>query len=63
MRYTYQFTQIRREENGNLVPLTDEPYEFIFTFGRTIEKILGKSPDNTVRFTKNMWKEYPTKNE
>lgn len=63
MRYTYQFTQISREENGNLVPLTDEPYEFIFTFGRTIEKILGKSPDNTVRFTKNMWKEYPTKNE
>ena len=63
MRYTYQFTQIRREENGNLVPLTDEPYEFIFTFGRKIDQILGKSPDNTVRFTKNMWKEYPTKNE
>lgn len=60
MRYTYLFTQISREENGSLV---DKPHEFVFTFGRKIDQILGKSPDNTVRFTKNMWKEYPTKNE
>ena len=63
MRYTYHFTQISREENGSLVPVTDKPHEFVFTFGRKIDQILGKSPDNTVRFTKNMWKEYPTKNE
>lgn len=60
MRYTYLFTQISREENGSLV---EKPHEFVFTFGRKIDQILGKSPDNTVRFTKNMWKEYPTKNE
>lgn len=60
MRYTYLFTQISREENGSLV---DKPHEFLFTFGRKIDQILGKSSDNTVRFTKNMWKEYPTKNE
>lgn len=60
MRYTYLFTQISREENDSLV---DKPHEFVFTFGRKIDQILGKSPDNTVRFTKNMWKEYPTKNE
>lgn len=60
MRYTYLFTQISREENGSLV---DKPHEFVFTFGRKIDQILGKSQDNTVRFTKNMWKEYPTKNE
>ena len=60
MRYTYLFTQISREENDSLV---DKPHEFVFTFGRKIDQILGKSPDNTVRFTKHMWKEYPTKNE
>ena len=63
MRYTYLFKQISREENGSLVPATEKPHEFVFTFGRKIDQILGKSPDNTVRFTKNMWKEYPTKNE
>lgn len=63
MRYTYLFKQISREENGSLVPATDKSHEFVFTFGRKIDQILGKSPDNTVRFTKNMWKEYPTKNE
>lgn len=63
MRYTYQFTQISREENGNLVPVTDKPYEFVFTFGNTIDKILDKSPDKTVLFTKDMWKESPANNK
>ena len=62
MRYTYLFTQISREENGNLVPITDKPNEFIFTFGKKIETFL-KSPDNTVLFTKNMWKENPATNK
>lgn len=62
MRYTYLFTQISREENGNLVPITDKPNEFIFTFGKKIETFLD-SPDNTVLFTKNMWKENPATNK
>ncbi len=62
MRYTYLFTQISREENGNLVPITDKPNEFIFTFGKKIETFL-KSPDNTVLFTKNMWKGNPATNK
>lgn len=62
MRYTYLFTQISREENGNLVPVTDKPNEFIFTFGKKIETFL-KSPDNTVLFTKDMWKENPATNK
>lgn len=62
MRYTYLFTQISREENGNLVPITDKPKEFIFTFGKKIETFLD-SPDNTVLFTKNMWKENPATNK
>ena len=63
MRYTYQFTQVSRYENGNLVPVTDEPYEFRFTFGKKIETFLGESSDNTVILTKDMWKEHPAKNE
>lgn len=73
MRYTYLFTQISREENGNLVPVTDKPNEFIFTFGKEIYKILGipkkmDSPDDhnpvyTVLLTKDMWKEYPATNK
>ena len=63
MRYTYRFTQISREENGNLVPVSDKPYEFIFTFGKKIETFLDESPDNTVLFTKDMWKEYPSTNK
>ena len=63
MRYTYLFTQISREENGNLVPIEDKPYKFVFTFGNTIDKVLGKSPDNTVLLTKDMWKEHPATNE
>ena len=63
MRYTYHFTQIRREENGNLVPITDKPYEFVFTFGKKIETFWGKSPDDTVLLTKDMWKEYPATNK
>ena len=62
MRYTYLFTQISREENGNLVLVTDKPNEFIFTFGKKIETFL-KSPDNTVMLTKDMWKENPAKNK
>ena len=62
MRYTYLFTQISREENGNLVPVTDKPTKFIFTFGKKIETFLD-SPDNTVLFTKDMWKEYPATNK
>ena len=62
MRYTYLFTQISREENGNLVPITDKPNEFIFTFGKKIETFLD-SPDNTVLFTKDMWKENPATNK
>lgn len=62
MRYTYLFTQISREENGNLVPVTDKPNEFIFTFGKKIETFL-KSPDNTVMLIKDMWKENPAKNK
>lgn len=62
MRYTYLFTQISREENGNLVPVTDKPNEFIFTFGKKMETFL-KSPDNTVMLTKDMWKENPAKNK
>lgn len=63
MRYTYQFTQIRREENGNLIPVTDKPYEFVFTFGKKIEVFWGESPNNTVLLTKDMWKEYPATNK
>lgn len=65
MRYTYQFTQVSRYENGNLVPVTDNPYKFVFTFGNTIDKVLGKSKssENTVLLTKDMWKEHPTTNE
>ena len=66
MRYTYQFTQVSRYENGNLVPVTEKPHKFIFTFGNTIDKVLGKSPDSsdkTVLFTKDMWKEYPANNK
>ena len=62
MRYTYLFTQISREETGNLAPVTDKPNEFIFTFGKKIETFL-KSPDNTVLFTKDMWKENPATNK
>ena len=63
MRYTYLFKHISREENGELVPVTDKPNEFLFTFGKKIETFLDESPDNTVLLTKDMWKEYPTKNE
>ena len=62
MRYTYLFTQISREENGNLVPVIDKPNEFIFTFGKKIETFL-KSPDNTVLLKKDMWKENPATNK
>lgn len=66
MRYTYLFTQVSRFEDGDLVPVTDKPYEFVFSFGNTIDKVLGKSPDsndNTVLITKDMWKEYPATNK
>ena len=63
MRYTYLFTQINREENGNLVPVTDNPHEFVFTFGKKIETFLGESPNDTVLLTKDMWKEHPATNE
>ena len=66
MRYTYLFTQVSRYENGNLVPITDKPYEFVFSFGNTIDKVLGKSSDSsdkTVLFTKDMWKEHPADNK
>ena len=63
MRYTYLFKQISREENGELVPITDKPYEFVFTFGKKIETSWGKSPDDTVLLTKDMWKEYPATNK
>ena len=62
MRYTYLFTQISREENGNLVPVTDKPNKFIFTFGKEIETFL-KSPDYTVLLKKDMWKENPATNK
>ena len=65
MRYTYQFTQVSRYENGNLVPVTEKPHKFIFTFGNTIDKVLDKSADSddTVLFTKEMWKESPANNK
>ena len=67
MRYTYLFTQISREENGNLVPVTDKPNEFIFTFGKKIETFLDSPDDHnpvyTVLLTKDMWKEYPATNK
>lgn len=63
MRYTYLFKQISREENGNSVPVTDKPHEFVFTFGKKIETFLGESSDNTVLLTKDMWKEYPATNK
>lgn len=63
MRYTYLFTQVSRYENGNLVPITDKPYEFVFTFGKKIDTILDESPDNTVLLTKDMWKEHPATNK
>ncbi len=63
MRYTYLFTQISREENGELVPVTDTQYEFVFTFGKKIETFLGESSDNTVLLTKEMWKEHPATNK
>ena len=62
MRYTYQFTQISREENGNLVPITDKPYEFVFTFGKKIGDFWGESSDKSVLLTKDMWKENPATN-
>ena len=61
MRYTYRFTQISREENGNLVPITDKPYEFIFTFGKKIGTFVKDS--QTVLLTKDMWQEYPATNK
>ena len=61
MRYTYQFTQVSRYENGNLVPVTEKPHKFIFTFGNTIDKILGNN--KTVLITKDMWKESPANNK
>ena len=63
MRYTYHFTQISREENGNLVPITDKPYEFVFTFGKQIVDFWGESSDKTVLLTKDMWKENPADNK
>ena len=62
MRYTYLFTQISREENGNWVPVKEKPKEFVFTFGKKIETFLD-SPDNTILFTKDMWKENPSTNK
>ena len=62
MRYTYLFTQISREENGNWVPVKEKPNEFVFTFGKKIESFLD-SPDNTVLLTKDMWKENPSTNK
>lgn len=61
MRYTYLFTQISREENGDWIPVEEKPNEFVFTFGKKIETFLD-SPDNTVLFTKDMWKENPATN-
>lgn len=63
MRYTYLFKQISREENGELVPITDNPYEFLFTFGKKINTFVDESPNNTVLLTKDMWKEYPATNK
>ena len=63
MRYTYLFTQMSREENGIWVPVKEKPNEFIFTFGKKIETFLDESPDNTMLFTKDMWKEYPSTNK
>ena len=65
MRYTYRFTQISREENGNLVPVIDNPYVFVFTFGKKIDNdsFLGKTPDKSVLLTKDMWKEHPATNK
>ena len=63
MRYTYQFTQVSRYENGELVPIKENPYMFVFTFGKKIEVFLGEKPDNTVLLTKDMWKGNPAKNE
>lgn len=62
MRYTYVFTQMTREENGEWVPVKEMPKEFVFTFGKKIETFLD-SPDNTVFFTKDMWKENPSTNK
>lgn len=62
MRYTYLFTQISREENGNWVPVKEKPKKFVFTFGKKIETFLD-SPDNTILFTKDMWKENPSTNK
>lgn len=61
MRYTYLFTQISREENGELVSVTetDKPYEFVFTFGKNIKDFLSENP---VLLTKDMWKENPATN-
>ena len=65
MRYTYLFTQVSRYENGNLVPVIDNPYVFVFTFGKKIDNdsFLGKRPYKTVILTKDMWKEYPATNK
>ena len=63
MKYTYLFTQISREENSNMVPITDKPHEFVFTFGKKIETFLGECSDNTVLLTKDMWKEHPATNK
>ena len=63
MRYTYLFTQVSRFEDGDLVPVTDKPYEFVFTFGKKIETFMGESSDNTMIITKDKWKEHPAKNE
>ena len=63
MRYTYLFTQVSHFENGNLVPVTDKPHEFVFTFGKKIGLFWGESPDNTVLLTKDLWKENPATNK
>ena len=46
-----------------MVPVTDNPYEFVFTFGKKIEVFWGESPDNTVLLTKDLWKENPATNK
>ena len=63
MRYTYLFTQVSRFQDGDLVPVIDKPYEFVFTFGKKIETFMGESSDNTIIITKDKWKEHPAKNE
>lgn len=62
MRYTYLFTQMTREENGDWVPVKEKLNAFVFTFGKKIEIFLDDSPDNILLFTKDMWKENPATN-